>query len=311
MELRHLRYFLAVAENKGFVKASTCVHVAQPALSRQIRDLERELGVRLFERSRLGVSLTFPGECFLEDVQRIFSHLEEAQSRARRAQSGYSGALSIGVVESFAWHETITQSLQNFQHRCPDVVLNVALMASPEQLAAIRDKRLSAGFLFDRDPEDETLQGLKVLSTRAVLAVPESSPYVKEPPEHLADLRSEDFVFIRRAHNPSYYDRIIHACHSAGFTPRIVQSGSNDSSNLSLVAAGLGLTIVPAAARKPRSVVLVPVGDLNVETSMELVWRRDFRMPALENFVELLKGNILPELSGGSPGGGRPSLQSV
>ncbi len=313
MELRHLRYFLAVAENKGFVKASTCLHIAQPALSRQIRDLERELGVRLFERSRLGVSLTFPGECFLEDVQRIFTHLDEAQSRARRAQSGYSGALSIGVVESFAWHETITHTLQNFQHRCPDVVLNIALMASPEQLAAIRDKRLSAGFLFDRDTDDETLQGLKVLTTRAVLAVPESSPYVKQPPQHLADLRSEDFVFIQRAHNPSYYDRIIHACHSAGFTPRIVQSGTNDSSNLSLVAAGLGLTIVPAAAesRKPRSVVLVPVGDLNVESNMELVWRRDFRLPALENFVEILQGKIRPEPSGALSGAARQPTQRV
>lgn len=289
------------------------MHIAQPALSRQIRDLERELGVRLFERSRLGVSLTFPGECFLEDVQRIFSHLEEAQSRARRAQSGYSGALSIGVVESFAWHETITQSLQKFQHQCPDVVLNVALMPSPEQLAAIRDKQLSAGFLFDRDPEDETLQGIEVLTTGAVLAVPENSLYAQRPPERLADLRSEDFVFIRRAYNPSYYDRIIHACHSAGFTPRIVQSGTNDSSNLSLVAAGLGLTIVPAAmeSRKPRSVVLVPVGDLSVETTMELVWRRDFRLPALENFVEILKGKIRPELSGNSPGASRQPVQRL
>jgi DNA-binding transcriptional LysR family regulator len=313
MELRHLRYFLAVAENKGFVKASSCVHIAQPALSRQIRDLERELGVRLFERSRLGVSLTFPGECFLKDVQRIFSQLEEAQSRARRAQSGYSGALSIGVVESFAWHETITQSLQNFQHQCPDVVLNVALMASPEQLAAIRDGRLSAGFLFNRDPDDETLEGVEVLTTRAVLAVPENSPYAKRPPERLVDLRSEDFVFIQRAHNPSYYDRVIHACHNAGFTPRIVQSGTNDSSNLCLVAAGLGLTIVPAAveSRKPRGVVLVPVGDLSVESTMELVWRRDSRLPALENFVEILQGKIRPELSGGIPGAGRQLIRGV
>lgn len=300
MELRHLRYFLSIAENKGFVKASACLRVAQPALSRQIHDLERELGVRLFERSKRGVTLTFPGACFLEDVQRLFTLLEEAQARALRAQNGYSGALSIGLVESFAWNEIITQALQNFQHQCPGVALNIALISSPEQLAAIRDERLSAGFLFDRNPEDETLQGIEVLTTRAVLAVPSNSPYVTKPPKRLADLADEDFVFIQRAGNPLYYDRVIHACHSAGLTPRIVQSGTNDSSNLCLVAAGLGLTIVPAAieSRKPRNVVLVPVGDLRVESTMELVWRPDCHFPALENFVRILQGKFLPEPTG-------------
>ena len=295
MELRHLRYFLAVAENKGFVKASFALHIAQPAISRQIRDLEQELGVVLFERSKAGVTLTFPGECFLKDVHRIFTILEEAQSRARRAQSGYTGALSIGVVETFAWHEAITQCLQKYQHQCSEVVLNVALMSSPEQLAAIRDERLTAGFLFDRNPEDEQFEGIAVLTSRAVLAVPTSSPYATHPPQSLAELHDENFVFIQRAQNPLYYDRIIHACHSAGLTPKIVQSGTNDSSNLSLVAAGLGLTIVPGEteSRKPKSVVLVPVGDLNLITKMELVWRSDCHLPELKNFVRILEGKSL------------------
>lgn len=295
MELRHLRYFLAVAENKGFVKASISLRIAQPAVSRQIRDLEQELGVVLFQRSKSGVTLTFPGECFLKDVQRMFTILEEAQSRARRAQSGYTGAISIGVVETFAWHEAITQSLQKFQHQCPDVVLNVALMSSPEQLAAIRDERLTAGFLFDRSPDDELFEGIAILTSQAVLAVPASSPYATHPPKSLAELQAENFILIQRAQNPLYYDRIIHACYSAGLTPRIVQSGTNDSSNLSLVAAGLGLTIVPAAteSRKPKSVVLVPVGDLNLVTKMELVWRRDCNLPELKNFVRISEGKNL------------------
>lgn len=294
MELRHLRYFLAVAENKGFVKASSALHVAQPALSRQVRDLERELGVSLFERSRLGVALTLAGECFLADIQRIFTLLDEAQSRARRAHSGYSGALSIGVVDAFAWHETITRSLRHFKNQCPDVALNVAMMGSPEQLAALRDERLTAGFLFDRDRSDQTLQGIVALTTKAVLAVPESSAYATRPPERLADLEAEDFVFMQRARNPAYYDSFIHACHDAGLTPRIVQSGTNDSSNLCLVAAGLGLTIVPEAieSRKPRGVVLVPVGDLRLQSTMEFVWRRDCRLPALDHFVRILKDNL-------------------
>jgi len=292
MELRHLRYFIAVAECRGFVRASASLHIAQPALSRQIRDLEQELGVTLFERSRRGASLTFPGECFLQDARRVFDYLEQAQSRARRAQSGYAGALSIGMVESFTWHEAITRALRKFQKRCPDVVLNVALMKSPEQLAAIRDGHLSAGFLFNRLPEDDTFDGIEVLKTKAMLAVPENSPYATRPPRRLAELRDQNFVFIQRAQNPPYYDRIIHACHSLGLTPKIVQSGTDDSSNLSLVAAGLGLTIVPAAtkSRKPKNVVLVPVGDLHVVSTMELVWRRDNALSALKNFVQIFRG---------------------
>lgn len=291
MELRHLRYFVAVAECRGFVRASASLRVAQPALSRQIRDLEQELGVILFERSRRGASLTVSGECFLQDTRRILDFLEQAQSRVRKVEKGYAGVLSIGIVESFTWHEAITQSLRTFQNRCPDIVLSIALMNSPEQLIAIREGHLSSGFLFNRPLEDDTFDGLEVLTTKAVLAVPESSPYATRPPRRLAELQGQEFVFIERALNPTHYDRIIHACHSAGLTPKIVQSGTNDSSNLSLVAAGLGLTIVPAAAesRKPKNVVLVPVDDLNVVTTMEFVWRRDNHLPTLKTFVQALR----------------------
>jgi DNA-binding transcriptional LysR family regulator len=299
MEFRHLRYFIAVAECRGFVRASASLHIAQPALSRQVRDLEQELGVTLFERSRQGASLTFAGECFLQDARRMFDYLEQAQSRARRAQSGYAGALSIGMVESFTWHEAITRALRKFQRQCPDVVLNVALMRSPEQLTAIGDGHLSAGFLFNRPSEDDTFDGIEVLKTKAMLAVPENSPYATRPPRRLAELRDQNFVFIQRAQNPLYYDRIIHACHSLGLTPKIVQSGTDDSSNLSLVAAGLGLTIVPAAteSRKPKNVVLVPVGDLHLVTTMELVWRRDNGLPTLINFVQIFRGTSSPPRS--------------
>jgi DNA-binding transcriptional LysR family regulator len=110
------------------------------------------------------------------------------------------------------------------------------------------------------------------------------------PPRRLAELQGQEFVFIERALNPTHYDRIIHAGHSAGLTPKIVQLGTNDSSNLSLAAAGLGLTIVPAATELPENVVLVSVGDLNVVTTMKLVWRRNNRWPALKNFVQVLRG---------------------
>ena len=130
------------------------------------------------------------------------------------------------------------------------------------------------------------------MKTRAVLAVHKDSPFARRPPQKLVELKEQNFVFIQRAVNPPYYDQVISACNRAGLTPRIVQSGTNDSANLSLVAAGLGLTIVPdvVTSRKPKDVVLIPVSDLNVVTKMELVWRKDNRLPALKNFVQCLQG---------------------
>lgn len=291
MELRHLRYFLAVADCKGFVKASEVLHIAQPALSRQIRELETELGVTLFERSRKGTTLTISGACFLQDIRPIFESLEQAKTRIRRMQSGYTGTLSIGMVESFAWHEGITLALRNFQEQCPEIVLNVSLTSSPEQLREIRDERLDAGLLFNRPEDDDTYDGIEVLTTRAVLAVPENSPYAKRPPKRLAELNDQNFIFLQRTQNPHYYDQLIHACHEAGLTPRVVQSGASDSSNLSLVASGLGMTFVPEAteSRKPKSVVLVPVQDMTVTTKLELVWRRGNQLPALKNLVRIFE----------------------
>lgn len=291
MELRHLRYFMAVAECQGFVRAANVLHVAQPALSRQIRELEAELNVTLFERSRRGTKLTLSGECFLQDIRQIFDWIEQAKSRIRRVQGGYAGVLSIGMVESFTWHEVITQSLRSFQRQCPEIMLNISLLSSSEQLREIRDEHLSAGFLFNRPADDPTFDGVEVLTTRAMLAVPVNSPFAANPPRTLAELSDQSFVFIQRAQNPHYYDQIIHACHEAGLTPRIVQSGINDTSNLGLVAAGLGLAFVPevTASRKPKTVVLVPVGDLHVVTRMELVWHRNNRQPALRNLINILE----------------------
>lgn len=287
-----MRYFLAVAECGGFVRAADLLHVAQPALSRQIRDLEAELKVTLFERSGRGIRLTFAGQGFLQDVRHLLTSLEQAESRARRAQRGEVGELTIGMVESYTWHEVIVRSIRAFRDRNPDVVLTVAPMNSTEQLAAIRDRRLAAGFLCDRPLEDKTFDGVEVLADGEMLAVPDTSRFAAHPPKRLRELAEEDCVFFPRMVNPTYYDKVIQACRGSGFMPKIVQWGTNDSSNLSLVAAGLGYTFVPCNARwrKPRNVVLLPVEDLDIVSTMEFVWRRDNQQPALKNFVGIFNG---------------------
>jgi DNA-binding transcriptional LysR family regulator len=290
VEIRHLRYFVASAEFGGFAQAAAHLHVAQPALSRQIRDLETELNVTLFQRTKRGARLTDAGEYFLADVQRLLAGLEQAQLRVSRAQSGKLGAVSVGVVESFAWHDVIIRSIHSFRDLYPEVLLSMRVMSSPEQIAAIRDGRLSAGLLFDRPHDDKTLTGVIILHDRVRLAVPANSPYALHPPRRLAELANENFFWFTRKMNPAFYDIVMRACQKSGLSPHMVEGGSTDSTNLSFVAAGLGCTFVPSEAkwRKPKNVVIVPVGDLDVLRDMEIVWRKDNQQPVLRNFIDLV-----------------------
>ena len=291
MELRHLRYFIAVAECGGFVRAAERLHIAQPALSRQIKDLEEELDSRLFERTARGVHLTKPGACLLEEARRILTAVERTKSHVRLTESGKVGSLSIGLVESYAWHETITGGIRRFHKLSPGVTLSVTLMFSADQITAVRERRLSAGFVFHRPPECEDFGMLKVLNNKAVLAIPMNSRFAANPPQSLADLRDEDFVFFPRSVNPRYFDKMMQACHSRGLSPRIVQWGADDSSNLGLVAAGLGCSFVPAFVRErlPANVMLVPISDLNVISTMELIWLKENRSPVLKNFIQVFR----------------------
>jgi DNA-binding transcriptional LysR family regulator len=291
LEIRHLRYFIAIAESGGFARAASRLHVAQPALSRQIRDLEEELDVTLFDRGKRGVRLTYPGECFLDDSRRLLSQLERAQKKARRAQTGEVGALKIGLVESFSWNDVITGSIRAFRNQNPNVTLTMLVMSTAEQLAAIRDRRLTGGFLLNRPRQEKTFDGIKIFTDKVLIAVSDTSPFARRPPKHIAELAQEDFFWFPRRVNPVYYDEIIHACQKSGLTPKIVQGGLNDTANLSLVAAGLGCTFVPAETkyRKPKNVVLVAVDDLDVTITMEFIWHRENRQQALRNFIDILR----------------------
>lgn len=258
---------------------------ARSAISRM------ELNVTLFQRTKRGARLTATGEYFLADVQRLLADLEQAQLRASRVQNGKLGAISVGVVESFAWHDVIIRSIHSFRDLYPEVSLSMRVMSSPEQIAAIRDGRLSAGLLFDRPRDDKTLTGVIILHDRVRLAVPKNSPFAQRPPKRLAELANENFFWFTRKMNPAFYDIVMTACHKSGLSPHLNEGGATDSTNLSFVAAGLGCTFVPTEAkwRKPKNVVIVPVGDLDVLRDMELVWRRDNQQPVLRNFLDLVR----------------------
>jgi DNA-binding transcriptional LysR family regulator len=289
MELRHLRYFVAIGEEENYRRAAQRLHVAQTALSTQIQDLEAELGFKLFDRLPRGVKLSAAGRLFLEDARRILQQVSEAAARAARVARGQSGTLHVGFTENASWRGIVPESLRRFRQRQPDAELQLTPATSLEQLGAIRSGRLDAGFVFNMPKNDVELDLLPVALQHVELAVPKGHALAKSKKLRLRDLVDAPFVWFPRRESPAFYDRLIHECFRGGLkSPRIVQEGLNEATILSLVSHGMGVGWVNGTARWrcPESVVIVSVVDLDMPLPLALVWRKDNTSPLLKNFVD-------------------------
>jgi DNA-binding transcriptional LysR family regulator len=239
MELRHLRYFLAVAEDLHFGRAAARLHIAQPPLSRQIRNLEAELGITLFHRTRRRVQLTQAGQLFLEAARRVLADVEEAVRVAQRAGRGEIGRLLIGFVGT-ATCDVLLRALRVFRERFPEVILCLQELTTVQQVEALHEKRLDVGFL--RPPiEDESLSLMVLTREPFVVAVSAAHPLSRQPQVPLRRLAGEAFVLFPRQAAPGFYDQVIRLCQRAGFSPNIAQEASQVHALLGLVAAGLGV----------------------------------------------------------------------
>ena len=288
MELRHLRYFVAVGDEQHYGRAALRLRVVQPALSRQIQDLEEEVGFKLFERLPRGVKLSPAGKLFLEDARRILQDVNEAAARAARVARGQSGTLRVGFSENASWRGVVPESLRRFREIQPDAELQLQPLPSLEQLEAIRFGRLDAGFVLDMPKADPELERLRVAIQRIELAVPTGHALTKLKELRLRDLTDASFVWFPRRASPALYDRLMRECFRGGLkSPRIVQDGLNEATILSLVATGLGVGWVLGTARwrRPKSVVITSVVDLNVPLLLALAWRKDNKSPLLASFV--------------------------
>src|SRR5512134_893190 len=288
MELRHLRYFVQVAEEQHYGRAAERLRVAQPALSRQIRDLEEEIGFKLFDRLPRGVKLSAAGRLFLEDARRILQQVSEATARAKRVAAGQSGTLRVGFVESVSWHGIVPDSFREFRERQPDAELQLKPSSSQEQTDAVHAGRLDAGFVFTIAQIGRELAQLPVASLNLMLAVPKGHPLTKLKKVRLRDLSDAGFVWFPRRESPAYYDRLMHECYRGGLkSPHVVQEAVNEATILSLVSCRLGVAFVSSATRWrcPESVVVLPVMDLKLPLPLALTWRKDNVSPLLGKFV--------------------------
>jgi DNA-binding transcriptional LysR family regulator len=297
MELRHLRYFVAIGEDQHYGRAARRLRVAQPALSRQIQDLEEELGFKLFERLPRGVKLSPAGKLFLEDARRILQGVNEAAGRADRVARGQLGTLSVGFPENLSWHGVVPDSFRRFREQQPEAELQVQPLPSLVQIETIRSGRLDAGFLSFMPKADLELDQIPVGVNYIVLAVPKRHPLTKLKRLRLRDLTDAPFIWFPRRESPALYDDLMHRCYRGGLkSPHIVQEGPNEATILSLVSTGLGVGWVLGTARWrcPKSVVLLRVTDLKLPLPLTLAWRKDNTSPLLAKFVADVRS--LPEV---------------
>jgi len=297
MELRHLRYFVAVGEEQHYGRAAERLRLAQPALSRQIQDLETEIGFQLFDRLPRGVRLSAAGHMFLGDARLVLQHVHEATIRAGRVARGLAGTLRVGFTESASWHGVVPDSFRQFRQGQPAAELQLSPLSSLEQVQAVRSGRLDAGFVFNMPKTDPELDQIQVALQKLVLAVPKGHPLTKSKSLRLSDLTDADFVWFPRRQSPAYYDRLMQACFRGGLTtPHIVQEAEDQATLLALVACRLGVAFVTDATRWrcPKEVVLRPIVDLQLPIAFSLVWRKDNASPLLARFVADVRQ--LPEL---------------
>jgi DNA-binding transcriptional LysR family regulator len=288
MELRHLRYFVGVGEEQHFGRAAERLQIAQPALSRQIQDLEREVGFLLFERLPRGVRLSEAGKVFLTDARRILQDVDDARRRAERIALGQAGTLRVGIATAVSWHGLVVNAFREFRRRQPDVELVLHHMVSVHQVEAVLADRLDAGFAAAVTPWHEDLEHRQFALDRMVLAVPKGHPLTKRARIRLRDLRNMPFIWFHRWVNPTFYDQMMEACARGGLNaPRTVQEATDRDTVLGLVQCQIGIAWVtePTRWHCPRGVVLLPVVDMNVRLPFNLIWKKDNASPLLQKFL--------------------------
>jgi DNA-binding transcriptional LysR family regulator len=288
MELRQLRYFVAVAEELHFGNAARRLQVAQPALSRQIQALEKELQLLLLFRNRRRVQITPAGQVFLERSRVLLARVEDAVLAAQRVGSGVSGSLNVGFVGS-ATYDILPAALRAFREATPHVELTLSEMTVHAQLEALTEKRIDVGLL--RLPVKTEGIVFRTISREPLyVALPSSHRFAELPAMRLSALAAEPFVLYPDHPRPSWTEFIIGVCQPAGFRPMIVQRTVEIQTTLSLVAAGIGISIVPACIGNilRKDVVYRRLTGVRARTELLVAYREKDPSAVVKTFLKVL-----------------------
>lgn len=244
IELRHLRYFLAVAETLHFSKAAYRLGIAQPPLSHQIKRLEQLIGHRLFDRTTRGVKLTLAGQLLADRARSTMEKVHDDLEQVRRLGRGEAGTLTVGFSGSVMFAD-LPAAIESYRRRYPAVELRLREMATYAQIPALLDGTLDLAFMRDPDPT-EGIQMTRLFEEPYVAVLPEAHPLARKRSLRVRDLRNQPFVFFARRMGPLAFDRTMACCERSGFRPKIVQDAPQWPTLVRLVAAGLGVSLAPA-----------------------------------------------------------------
>jgi DNA-binding transcriptional LysR family regulator len=292
MELRHLRYFVAVADSLHFGQAAAALHIAQPSLSDQIRRLEDELKTALLRRTKRRVELTDAGRVFLDDARDIIARADRAAMTAQRAGRGFEGRLRVGVGYCMD-QARISEVVSAFNVRHPAVCVELQTLAVPAQLKALQSQSLDVGFV--RPPVTELDLAGETLSSEALIAaLPARHRLASRTTIALSALTNDPFILVPRDLVPVYHDIVLSACRQAGFVPHSPHEADHLNMILAMVGGGSGVALVPAFARrlKPPRVAFVSLQPPTAPLDVLVAWRHDNASPALKEFLDVARRQI-------------------
>jgi DNA-binding transcriptional LysR family regulator len=296
--LRHLSYFKIVAEERHFGRAAKRLGISQPPLSQQIKILENSLGVRLFERSRKGVSLTAVGHQILPAVERLMAESEVLETTVMEARLGRTARISIGAI-AFTMSELLPAILKTARNKMENLSIFIREFDSNEALVALENEDIDVAFL-RAEESSGPLKIIPLVREKLVLALPNNHPLAKQGHIKLNTLAREPMVFCPREISPSYFDRILTICREQGLSPKIDFEARSITSQLAFVACGSAIGLVPESMQTTdhANVSFLPVdGDTNIVTAA-IAWKQDNQNSAVQGFVEMVCKKTVSDQTG-------------
>jgi DNA-binding transcriptional LysR family regulator len=292
MELRHLRSFVAVAEELHFGRAAERLHIAQSPLSQQIQRLERQVGVALFDRNRRKVELTEAGQAMLGHAREALTQADLGANAARGAAAGQAGTLRIGFLASAAL-ELLATIVPPWRAVAPAASLEFVEGSSGEHIAGVRERRLDVAFVRPTQPGDDLVVE-EMWREPVVAVVPAGSPLARRKSLRLKDLDGQPFVLFPRASAPDFHDNLVDACRRAGFVPEVAHECSAMPTVVGVVAAGLGVSLVPQSISRIalETVAYRPLADVDLQARLAMITAADNSRPLVSGFADTVRRTL-------------------
>lgn len=293
MDLRSLRYFVAVAQTLNIGRAASNLHISQPPLTRQIQQLEADLGVTLFVRNSRGVTLTDAGILLLKESLNILSLIEQAADHARSAGQGRLGRIDVGIFGSGTLN-LIPRIIADFRESNPDVSIVLHTMTRAEQIEALHQRRITVGFNRFVSPTADIVREV-MLTEKMHVALHESDPLGLRDRVTISDLEQRPFVMFPTGSRPNFIDRVIDWCRDAGFTPHVSQEVGDAVTAVALVSAHLGICIVPQSTtimQIPKIIYRPLTGGKNISVDLSCIYRKGDPSPILQAFLRSVRTTV-------------------